>query len=478
MKKWLLLLVMLSTLALAQGGDLKARLEEGFSALNAGRYGEAASIFEAVVAKDYKNFRAHLGLGLSYYKAGRLDEALFEFRQLTRLYPDRFEGWYNLGLVLVDQGRFKEAADAFAMAVQVGEKAKLDRASLRPAYLGFAQAAMRQGQFDQAANLLEKFYKDHGVDPVVDLLLARALHRSGRDEDAVPYLYEVLAKKPGDREATLLLADVYQGLKLTDRAFKVLDGALAEAKDPKAKAAFLFKKAALLVANGQPADQALALVKEAVRLDPEEWRYRYEEGRLLLLLHRPEEALKVFKEAYKLAPEAPEVLAGMAAAYDALGQADKAYRAAKLALGLMEGKKPVELRYLLGKNAYLSGRSKEAVEVLAGVAKEKGDDPEVWTWYGLALYAQEDYGQAAAALERAAELDPSPEVLFDLGAAYLAARRFSDAERVFSRVVEAKPNWAEAWYNLGWALKALGRDAEAKRAWKKAIQLGYKPANG
>ena len=478
MKKRLLLLMMLLTLALAQGGDLKARLEEGFRALNAGRYGEATSIFEAVVAKDYKNFRAHLGLGLSYYKAGRLDEALFEFRQLTRLFPDRFEGWYNLGLVLVDQGRFKEAADAFATAVQVGEKAGLDRAALRPAYLGFAQAAMRLGQFDQAANVLEKFYQKHGGDPEVDLLLARALHRSGRDEDAVPYLYEVLAQKPGDREATLLLADVYQGLKLADRAFKVLERAIAEAKDEKDKAAFLFKKAALQVGGGQPADRALELIKEAVRLDPEEWRYRYEEGRLLLLLHRPGEALEVFKAAYKLAPEAPEILAGMAAAYDALGQADKAYRAAKLALGLMEGEKPVALRFLLGKNAYLAGHTREAVEVLAGVVKEKADDPEAWTWYGLALYAQEDYGQAAMALERAAELDPSPEVLFDLGAAYLAARRFSDAERVFSRVVQAKPDWAEAWYNLGWALKALGRDAEAKRAWKRAVELGYKPAKG
>ncbi len=483
MRRLLWIIALLFALAVAETNpappdDLGARLQAAYQALEAGRYSDAIRLFEDVVALDWRNFRAHFGLGLAYYRAGRLKEALFEFRQLTKLYPDRFEAWYNLG---VTQARLKDwqaAAESLSKALELGKKAKLPASDLRPVYLALAEAYRKLGEPDRAAQVLTEAYQALKGDLEVALLLADALVAAGKEDDAVPYLYEVLAKDRGNVAASLLLADVLVDQGLFERALRELDRSLAAAKSDADRGRLLYKKALVMAAAGADPKEVARLIEEAVRLNPELWQAHYDLGRIKLALGDAEGALRAFLQAYRENPEDPRVLLGLASAYDALGKAEDAYRIARLAVKAAKGSDKIEALFLLGKNAYRLGRYQEAVEALRQVVEVRKSDADAWFWLGLALYAAEDYGQAVKALERAAELDGRVEVLEALGAAYLAARRFADAEQVFTEVVEKDPTRAEAWYYLGWALKALGREAEAKRAWKKAMELGYKPDQG
>jgi len=459
-------------------GNLEERLAAAFQALEAEDYPRAIALFEDVAALDWRNFRAHFGLGLAYFRSGALREALFEFRQLAKLYPERFEGWYNLGVTQARLKDWKGAAESLTRALAVGEKAGLPPASLRPAYLALADAHRRLDNPSAAAEVLTRAYKALPGDPEVTLLLADALVAAGRGEDALPYLYEVLAGDRGNATASLLLADVLVDQGLFERAIRELNRSIDAAKTDTDRARLIYKKALILASKGGKRTEVEALLEEAIALDPGLWQAQYDVGRLKLALGDAKGALRAFMLAYRANPDDPRVLLGLAAAYDALGQAADAYRVAKLAVRKAGPAERLEALFLLGKNAYRTGRYSEAVEALKQVVAERKSDAQAWLWLGLALYAVKDYGQAAAALERAAELDGRVEVLEALGAAYLAARRFSDAERVYTEVVLKAPNRAEAWYHLGWALKALGRDSEAKRAWKKALELGYKPAQG
>lgn len=483
MVRLLLVLLLASLPAWAKGGaasfkDLDERLTAAYRALEAGDYSQAIALFEDVVALDWRNFRAHFGLGLAYFRRGDLKEALFEFRQLAKLYPERFEGWYNLGITEARLKDWEGAAASLRQALAVGERANLAPDVLRPAYLALADVYRKLGDAASAAEVLSKAYKALPGDLEVTLLLADALVAAGKGEDAIPYLYEVLAKDRGNVTASLLLADVLLGQGLPERAARELDRSIKAAKTAKDRARLLYKKALVLSAAGGNRAQVEALLKEAIELDPGLWQAYYDVGRLKLAVGDAEGALRAFLHAYQANPNDPRVLLGLAAAYDALGKAADAYRVAKLAVQKTKGEGQVEALFLLGKNAYRLGRFAEAAEALKKVVAARKSDAEAWLWLGLALYGLRDYGQAVAALERAAELDGRVEVLEALGAAYLAARRFSDAERVFTEVVMKAPRRAEAWYHLGWALKALGRDAEAKRAWKKALELGYRPARG
>jgi len=480
MKRFLWLLALLALVAGAQespapANPIEERLQVAYEALEKGDYEQAIQLFEDVVAEDWRNYDAHFGLGLAYLRSGNLKEAWFEFKQLTKLYPERFEGWYNLGVTYAELERWEEAAEALKKAVEVGKKAGLGPEVLKPAYLALAEAFLKLDRPEEAAKVLIEAREELGYDREVNIKLAEALLAARRYEDALPYLYEVLAEDRGNAEAVMLLADALAELELYERALKELDRSLAFAADDAARARILYKKAQVLARMGQD-DEALALLEEAVAKDPGLWQAYYELGRLKLKKGDAEGALRAFLAAYEKNPEAPEVLLGLAAAYDVLGRYDEAYKVARLALERAQDEETrIKALFLLGKSAYLTGRYDEAISALKEVVAARENDARAWLYLGLALYANEDYGQAAMALERAAELDGRVEVLEYLGLAYLAAGRYADAERVLAEVVSRDPTRARAWYYLGLALWNLGREAEAERAFKKAKELGFAP---
>ena len=455
-------------------GDVELMLSLGKAYLDAGRYDAAARVFEDALAQDYENFSAHFGLGLALYRKGDLRGAVFEFDQATRVAPDRFEGWYNLGVAYADLMRWNEAAQAFSKAISAGKKAGLEGNVLKPAYLGLATADRKLGKPDLAAAVLSQALEESGEDPEVEYLLAESLSLAGRPKDAIPYLYKVLRANRADVAAVSLLADIYVGQGLTDRALRELDRSLAAAQDPQARANLLLKKASII----KPLDpkKSAELLQEASRLDPKLWQAHYDLGVSWLKAGDPDRALRSFQRAYSVKPNEPKILVGLAAAYFQKQDYKQAYRYAQLAAASGDVEAKGEALLIAGKSAYNLGRFGEARSLLVKATDALPDRADAWLWLGLASYAMQDYKTAISALERSVQLDPSPVAKLNLGAAYLAVKRFSDAEQILTQVVLEEPDNAEAWYNLGWALKALAREAEAQRAWKRALELGYEPA--
>ncbi len=99
---------------------------------------------------------------------------------------------------------------------------------------------------------------------------------------------------------------------------------------------------------------------------------------------------------------------------------------------------------------------------------------------------QRDVVEAAAGLERAGQLSEAetayttalarwPEshtALMGLGNTRFARKDATGAEAAYRRAIELRPSAAEAWNNLAYALKALGRRSEAISAAQRAVALG------
>jgi tetratricopeptide (TPR) repeat protein len=446
-------------------------LKQAQTALDGGKYKDAITAYEDAIAIDFNNYSAHFGLGLAFYRLGDLKGAAFEFNQLTVLGPDRYEGWYNLAVVRDRQAQPGEAAQGFAKAIEVGTKAKLDNADIKPAYRGQVKALRDQNRFDEAASAARKALEVFPADAELTAALANSLYQGNKPLEALPVFYEVLGQDPSNIQAVSTIADIYVAQGLPERALREIDRALQVSADNKAKAQLLFKRGNLLTGKAQ--QDAFA---EAAKLDPKLWPAQYNLGLNRLRAGDGKGAVEAFQNAYQQAPEEPKILLGLAAAYERLSSHAEVARYAALASRLTTGADKAEALILQGKAAYNLNRFAEAKTLLTEATGLKADRSTAWFYLGSAQYNTGDYNGAIASLEKARSLEAGVATLSNLGAAYLATSKFSEAEQVLTQAVSLDAKNAVAYYNLGWALKSLSRDQEARRAWQRALDLGYEPA--
>jgi len=402
---------------------------------------------------------------------GDLRGAAFEFTQLTILDPERFEGWFNLGVTRDRLGQATEAAQAFARAIEVGEKANLSNASIRLAYTGQVKALRTQGQHEAAAAAARKGLEKTPGDAELSLLLADSLVKANKPLEALPVLYQIFNNDPANLQAVLQIADIYVAQGLPLRALREIERGLEATRDNAAQAQLLLKKSSL-----QQGREQLASLQEAIRLDPKLWVAHYNLGVARLREGNVRGALDSFQNAYAQNPDETKVLLGLATAYDRLGQAAEAGRYAEMAAKASQGAEKTEALFLLGKSSYALRRYSEAVEALSQVTQQRPENAEAWFFLGVAQFNLKDYTAAVASLEKAQALAPSAATAANLGAALYSVGRYSDAERILSQAVTLDGRNAVAWYNLGLTLRSLGRLSEARRAWQRSADLGYAPA--
>ncbi len=463
--------------------EQQVQLDAGRSKLDAKQYKEAQGAYESAIALNYRNFEAHFGLGLSMYNQGDLIGARFEFSQLASLAPSRLEGHYNLGVVLARLGRTDDALTELGEAAKVGKDRVLPSV-LISVYRSIAALQVAKGDSAGAAKTFQDALDLQPADASLALSLAEILYQnekkadkgkvdSGKVGDAMAYAYKVLAQDPNNTRATLLVADIYSSQGLTSRAIRELDRVLGASIPDADRATLVYKKAQLLLSSGNKAE-AMKALEVATQLNPTNSIAQYQLGRLALEAKMMDKALAAFNASAKSNPTGPETALALALVQDSKGDAAEAYKSAIAVTKLTTDPAYLATANLIaGKNAYRSKQYGIAKRVLQSTNSAEG-----LLWLGLSSYSLKDYAGAIAALEGSAKLDPSNTLVqANLGAAYLAASRYSEAQNTLDALVKVTPSNAQAWYNLGWALRNLSRDTESKAAFKQSANLGYTPAN-
>ena len=118
----------------------------------------------------------------------------------------------------------------------------------------------------------------------------------------------------------------------------------------------------------------------------------------------------------------------------------------------------------------ICGRQGEFEKAVAALREAIRLDPAEADHYGelAQIYAAE--GQWHEAIEnwkKAKELEPRWEILLALGNAYLANEQYGAAVREYQELLQAAPETDGAWEQLAKALRAEGREAEARAAEKQ-----------
>ena len=286
---------------------------------------------------------------------------------------------------------------------------------------------------------------------VVVALAATAIARNEVWRDPVTLWSDNLAKTPAKQRVYRNLEEAYQRRGDESGMRRVVLTEIEtlrrlQRKDPQ-NVEILTGLANGLARIGRTAE-ALAAVREAVRLDPRDAVARAAHGALLMQLGRPEEAI------------APLEIAA------ALIEGN---------MGWIERDTRRIIQGNLGWAYAAIGRTDDAIRVLRTAAAD--DNVSAMNNLGSVLGRVGEWEEAQQVLERARQFDPDdPNVQSNLGWVYANVGRLEDAARLLERAIRQQPNEPSAHGNLGWVRLRAGDVTGARHALEMALTL--QPDNG
>jgi tetratricopeptide (TPR) repeat protein len=108
----------------------------------------------------------------------------------------------------------------------------------------------------------------------------------------------------------------------------------------------------------------------------------------------------------------------------------------------------------------------------ADTQKSKRANAERAYSQGVAQLSRDDYQRALPYFERATDLDPNyAEAWYQAGFAYGVMGRHQDALKASKQAAKLRPEWSQTYVNIGASNYALGQFKDAAEAYKTAIRL-------
>jgi Tfp pilus assembly protein PilF len=250
--------------------------------------------FEAALAADASDARAHLGLGLSAEALGKRDVAERAYRKASEIDPSLAEAHNNLGLLLRDGGDMEGALAALRRAVQADPKLASAQANLALAL----EDARRPEEAEPAYKKAVALAPD---DPMLRANYGLFLLGRGQSEAATQELLAGLARAKGDRAALLALGNGLRRAQKPDAAVRALREAIA-AGDGQPTPALLSELSLAQNAAGDGAG-AKASLEEVLRIAPKYATAHYLLGSLLAGEGDFKGAAQHYKRCLELEPQ-------------------------------------------------------------------------------------------------------------------------------------------------------------------------------
>ena len=397
--------------------------------------------------------------GVEAHKAGQVQEADRLYTAILKAQPKHPDANHNMGVLAVGVGKVQEALPFFKTAVEanpakaqfwlsyIDALIKLERLPEAQAVLDQAKSKGAKGDgFDKLEQRLNKLNKEYASDDTLNETLetnqsstldaAIQLRESGEFNQAIDLLKDEINRFPEDADMLALLSHCYL---LADQV-----------------------KAAKLHLN------------RATTIAPDNALVGWNTARLTLKEQNPLEALNIARDTSRRFPDDVEGMGVLGACLRANNEVVESLEILNRAIEL----NPNYAEALINRGLIrLSQKNKpEALADLELAHRLKPHIRQIWDLVvGLKVEAQ-DYSDAILLLINMIEIDPEDEKRFaTLALCYQHLKDFKASEVAYNKALAIKPEYAEAYINLGSALKEQGKLEEAIEAYNKALAI--KPDN-
>ena len=240
--------------ALEEAGRYQAVIDE-MAPVIAGRGAKADPAFDISILLPH--------LGFAYQRTGQYDKAIATFQEARKLSPKD----PALTAYLIEA---QVAGQQYAAAIDTARAALIDNPhDVRLTRLQ-AQALRRSGKVDQALALLEDVVRERADDPMAYVALAQGYADAERGAQAVKVLQDAQTRFPSEESIAFELAAVFEKQKKSAEAEAVIRQVLS--RDPQ-NAPALNYLGYMLAERGEHLDEAIAVVTQALQIEPENGSY-------------------------------------------------------------------------------------------------------------------------------------------------------------------------------------------------------------
>ncbi|MBR8334395.1 tetratricopeptide repeat protein [Burkholderia ambifaria] len=404
--------------------DIQQALQEALTHHQAGRLGEAKTLYDAILnaqpgqpdamhflgllACQLKQYDAGLALmerslaarpDASYFnnlgnmlrECGRLDDAIAHYRRAVALRPDYPEAHNNLGNALRDARDPAEAMQSCSRAIEL-------RPGYAEAYNNLGNVLQDLGELDAAAASYGKAIAFHPAYAEAHSNLGNVLRTQERHADAIVHYRRAIELNPALRVA-------HRGLAIALRATDDFDGALEHARaglEPDDAEGHCTLGRSLRSMNDF--DGAARLFERACEIDPGYAPAWCRLGELRCQQGEYEESLRLCRHAIELDPELADAYNFLGLAYHNLDRMAASELSHRHAIDLNPD--DADAHHNLAAALFRLDKLDEAMSEYR-IAQELGVDPvKIQLTLGDILWAKRDFAGAVAAFREAVEHDP------------------------------------------------------------------------
>jgi eukaryotic-like serine/threonine-protein kinase len=216
--------------------------------------------------------------------------------------------------------------------------------------------------------------------------------------------------------------------------------------------------------------QARDSAERSVQLNPDLAAAHASMGLVLLRVKQPEEARASLERALTLDPTLALAHMGLGEYYMSRGDSKAAEDVYRKAAAFAPDEWHPTLQ--LGRSLYAQARYADAARHWEEARAKSPDNALVLRNLGAAYHMLERTDDAAAAFQRALEIEPNATLYSNLGTLRFFQGRYTDAASAFEKAVDLNPTYYLYWANLGDAYRRVaGNDDKSLEAYQRAIAL-------